>query len=166
MCDRIKADGFDQLIRERTGLVVDAYFSGSKIAWLLDNVPGAREKAAQGRLAFGTVDTFLLWRLSGGRLHITDASNASRTMLYNIHTQSWDDDILEVLKIPPTLLPVVKPSSAFYGETEAKLFGIPVPLAGIAGDQQAATFGQACFRPGMVKNTYGTGCFLLLNTNG
>ena len=166
MCDRIKADGFDQLIRERTGLVVDAYFSGTKIAWLLDNVPGAREKAELGRLAFGTVDTFLLWRLSGGRLHITDASNASRTLLYNIHSQSWDDEILELLKIPPTLLPEVKPSSAIYGDTETNLFGIPVPLAGIAGDQQAATFGQACFRPGMVKNTYGTGCFLLLNTNG
>jgi len=166
MCDRIKADGFDQLIRERTGLVVDAYFSGTKIAWLLDNVPGAREKAELGRLAFGTVDTFLLWRLSGGRLHITDASNASRTLLYNIHSQSWDDEILELLKIPPTLLPEVKPSSAIYGDTETNLFGIPVPLAGIAGDQQAATFGQACFRPGMAKNTYGTGCFLLLNTNG
>lgn len=166
MCDRIKADGFDQLIRERTGLIVDAYFSGTKIAWLLDNVPGAREKAERGRLAFGTVDTFLLWRLSGGRLHITDVSNASRTMLYNIHTQSWDDEILEYLKIPPTLLPEVKPSSAIYGDTETNLFGIPVPVAGIAGDQQAATFGQACFRPGMAKNTYGTGCFLLLNTNG
>ncbi len=166
MCDRIKADGFDQLIRERTGLVVDAYFSGTKIAWLLDNVPDARDKAELGRLAFGTVDTFLLWRLSGGRLHITDASNASRTLLYNIHTQSWDDEILEYLKIPPTMLPEVRPSSAIYGDTETNLFGIPVPLAGIAGDQQAATFGQACFRPGMAKNTYGTGCFLLLNTNG
>jgi glycerol kinase len=166
MCDRMKADGFDRLIRERTGLVVDAYFSGTKLAWLLDHVPGARERAERGQLAFGTVDTFLIWRLSGGQLHITDASNASRTLLYNIHTHSWDDEILEYLKIPPTLLPEVKPSSSVYGDTEPSLLGIPVPLAGIAGDQQAATFGQACFRPGMAKNTYGTGCFLLLNTNG
>jgi glycerol kinase len=166
MCDRIKADGFDQLLRHKTGLVVDAYFSGTKLAWLLDHVPDARERAERGRLAFGTVDTFLIWRLSGGRLHITDVSNASRTLLYNIHTQSWDDEILEYLRIPPTLLPEVKPSSEIYGETETDLLGMSIPLAGIAGDQQAATFGQACFRPGMAKNTYGTGCFLLLNTNG
>jgi glycerol kinase len=166
MCDRMKSDGFDQLVRDRTGLVVDAYFSGTKLAWILDHVPGARERAERGQLAFGTVDTFLIWRLSGGRLHITDASNASRTLLYNIHTHSWDDEILEYLNIPPTLLPEVKPSSEVYGETETKLLDISVPIAGIAGDQQAATFGQACFRPGMAKNTYGTGCFLLLNTNG
>lgn len=165
MCDRIKADGYDQPIREKTGLVVDAYFSGTKLAWLLDNVPGAREKAQRGELAFGTVDTFLLWRLSGGQLHITDASNASRTLIYNIHTQSWDEEILEYMNIPPSLLPEVVPSSAIYGDTKTDLFGTPLPLAGIAGDQQAATFGQACFRPGMAKNTYGTGCFLLLNTD-
>jgi len=165
MCERLKAEGFDQVIRERTGLVADAYFSGTKIVWLIENIPGARKLADQGKLAFGTVDTFLLWRLSGGRLHITDPSNASRTMLYNIHTQAWDEEILEHLRIPSSLLPEVHPSSAIYGEIEPHLLGAPIPLASIAGDQQAATFGQACFSPGMVKNTYGTGCFLLLNTS-
>ena len=165
MCERLKAEGFDQVIQERTGLVADAYFSGTKIAWLLENIPGARRRADQGKLAFGTVDTFLLWRLSGGRLHITDPSNASRTMLYNIYTRSWDEEILEHLRIPLSLLPEVHPSSAIYGEIEPHLLGAPIPLAGIAGDQQAATFGQACFSPGMAKNTYGTGCFLLLNTS-
>ena len=165
MCERLKAEGFDQVIHERTGLVADAYFSGTKIVWLIENIPGVRKRANQGKLAFGTVDTFLLWRLSGGRLHITDPSNASRTMLYNIHTQAWDEEILEHLRIPPSLLPEVRPSSAIYGEIEPHLLGAPIPLAGIAGDQQAATFGQACFSPGMAKNTYGTGCFLLLNTS-
>ena len=165
MCERLKAEGFNQVIRERTGLVADAYFSGTKIAWLLENIPGARRRADQGKLAFGTVDTFLLWRLSGGRLHITDPSNASRTMLYNIYTRSWDEEILEHLRIPLSLLPEVHPSSAIYGEIEPHLLGAPILLAGIAGDQQAATFGQACFSPGMAKNTYGTGCFLLLNTS-
>lgn len=165
MCERLKAEGFDQVIRERTGLVADAYFSGTKIVWLIENIPGVRKLADQGKLAFGTVDTFLLWRLSGGRLHITDPSNASRTMLYNIHTQAWDEEILEHLRIPPSLLPEVHPSSSIYGEIEPHWLGAPIPLAGIAGDQQAAAFGQACFNPGMVKNTYGTGCFLLLNTS-
>ena len=164
LCDRLKAEGFDQVIRAKTGLVTDAYFSGTKVAWLLENVPGARARAERGELAFGTVDTFLLWRLSGGALHLTDVSNASRTLLYNIHTLEWDHEILEHLHIPISLLPEVRPSSAVYGQTEASLFGASIPLAADAGDQQAATFGQACFSPGMAKNTYGTGCFLLLNT--
>ncbi len=165
LCDELKAEGFDELIRERTGLVTDAYFSGTKVAWLLDNVAGARTRAEAGELAFGTIDTFLLWRLSGGRLHVTDPSNASRTMLYNIKNGDWDDEILARLRIPRSLLPTVQPSSTIYGHTEADLFGAPIPLAGDAGDQQAATFGQTCFGPGMAKNTYGTGCFLLLNTD-
>jgi glycerol kinase len=164
LCDELKAEGFDALIHERTGLVTDAYFSGTKVAWLLDNVPGAREGAEAGELAFGTVDTFLLWRLSGGRLHITDPSNASRTMLYNIYSGEWDEEILARLRIPRSILPEVRSSSEFYGGTEGELFGCPIPLAGDAGDQQAATFGQTCFAPGMAKNTYGTGCFMLLNT--
>ncbi|NOR84202.1 MAG: glycerol kinase GlpK, partial [Ardenticatenales bacterium] len=151
-------------VLERTGLVTDAYFSGTKVAWLLDNVPGARARAEAGELAFGTIDSFLFWRLSAGRLHITDVSNASRTLLFNIHTLDWDDDILERLKIPRSLLPSVRPSSAVYGETSPDLFGGPIPLAGNAGDQQAATFGQTCFAARTAKNTYGTGCFLLLNT--
>ncbi len=163
-CDELKDRGVDTLIRQRTGLVTDAYFSGTKVAWLLDNVPGARARAEAGELAFGTVDSFLLWRLSGGRLHVTDPSNASRTMLFNIHTQDWDDDILAQLRVPRSLMPSVRPSSAVYGETDPELFGGPVPLAGDAGDQQAATFGQTCFEPGMAKNTYGTGCFMLFNT--
>jgi glycerol kinase len=164
LCDELKGEGFDALIHERTGLVTDAYFSGTKVAWLLDNVPGARESAEAGELAFGTVDTFLLWRLSGGRLHITDPSNASRTMLYNIYSGEWDEEILTRLRIPRSILPEVRSSSQFYGQTEGDLFGCPIPLAGDAGDQQAATFGQTCFGPGMAKNTYGTGCFMLLNT--
>jgi glycerol kinase len=164
LCDELKAEGFDILIHQRTGLVTDAYFSGTKVAWLLDNVPGAREAAEAGELAFGTVDTFLLWRLSGGRLHLTDPSNASRTMLYDIYRGEWDDEILGRLRIPRSILPEVRPSSEIYGETEGELFGRPIPLAGDAGDQQAATFGQTCFAPGMAKNTYGTGCFMLLNT--
>ncbi|MCA0452937.1 MAG: glycerol kinase GlpK [Chloroflexi bacterium] len=163
-CDQLKAEGFDKTIREKTGLVTDAYFSGTKVAWLLDNVAGARERAEAGKLAFGTIDSFLIWRLSGGRLHITDVSNASRTMLYDIHKRWWSNTILKRLNIPVSLLPQVVPSSMVYGQTASEIFGAPVNIAGIAGDQQAATFGQACYEPGMVKNTYGTGCFMLMNT--
>ena len=164
MCDRLKAEGFDRVIHEHTGLVADAYFSGTKLAWLLDHIPGARARAERGELAFGTVDTFLVWRLSAGRLHITDPSNASRTMLYNIHSLAWDDAILDHLRIPRCLLPEVRPSSEVFGAADPSLLGAPIPISGLAGDQQAALFGQACFTPGMAKNTYGTGCFLLLNT--
>ena len=164
LCDAIKADGFDAALRAKTGLVTDAYFSGTKVAWLLDNVPGVRARAEAGELAFGTVDSWLLWNLSGGALHITDVTNASRTLLYNIYTGNWDDEILAYLKIPRSLLPQVRPSSEVYGETVTNVFGTAIPLAGIAGDQQAATFGQACLKPGMAKNTYGTGSFVLLNT--
>ncbi len=164
LCDELKAEGFDQEIRQRTGLVTDAYFAGTKVAWLLDSIPGVRARAESGELAFGTVDTFLLWRLSGGRLHVTDVSNASRTLLFNIHTLDWDDRILTRLQVPRALLPAVRPSSGVYGETDPALFGRSIPLAGDAGDQQAATFGQTCFAPRTAKNTYGTGCFLLLNT--
>jgi glycerol kinase len=164
-CEALKASGFAEAIRAKTGLVADAYFSGTKIAWILDNVPEARARAEAGELAFGTIDTFLLWRLSGGRVHVTDYSNASRTLIFNIHTLDWDEDILAELCIPRSLLPEVRPSSAFYGETDpAVFFGGAIPLAGDAGDQQAATFGQACHTAGMAKNTYGTGCFMLLNT--
>lgn len=164
LCDQLKLEGFDKTIRAQTGLVTDAYFSGTKVAWILDNVPGARVKAEAGELAFGTVDTFLTWRLSGGKLHITDVSNASRTLLYNIHTGQWSDQILQRLNIPRGILPTVVPSSQHYGECEGGLFGHPIPIAGMAGDQQAATFGQACYTNGMAKNTYGTGCFMLMNT--
>jgi glycerol kinase len=163
-CERLKAAGHAATIRAKTGLVVDAYFSGTKVEWLLDHVPGSRERAARGELCFGTVDTWLLWNLSGGRLHITDVSNASRTMLFNIHTRQWDDELLQLLNVPREVLPEVKPSSSVYGETDARHFGAVIPLSGVAGDQQAATFGQTCFTPGMVKNTYGTGCFMLMNT--
>jgi glycerol kinase len=164
LCDQLKAEGFDQLILSQTGLVTDAYFSATKVAWILDNVPGVRQRAEAGELAFGTIDTFLVWRLTGGRLHITDVSNASRTMLYDIHQYDWSADILNRLNIPRAILPEVVPSSAIYGETDAHLFGQPIPIGGIAGDQQAATFGQACYEAGLVKNTYGTGCFMLMNT--
>ncbi|MBZ0298279.1 MAG: glycerol kinase GlpK [Anaerolineae bacterium] len=164
MCDQLKAEGFDQTIRAKTGLVTDAYFSGTKVAWLLDQVPGARARAERGELAFGTIDSFLIWRLTGGRLHITDVSNASRTMLYDIHKHWWSTTITQRLNIPQSILPQVVPSSMVYGETNADLFGAPIALAGMAGDQQAATFGQVCFEPGTGKNTYGTGCFMLLNT--
>lgn len=163
-CDQLKAEGFDKVIKEKTGLVTDAYFSGTKVAWILDNVPGAREKAEAGKLAFGTIDTFIVWRLTGGRLHITDVSNASRTMLYDIHKHWWSTTMLKRLNIPNSMLPQVVPSSMIYGETNPELFGQSIRIAGIAGDQQAATFGQACFMPGLVKNTYGTGCFMLMNT--
>ena len=163
-CDELKAQGFDQVILEGTGLVTDPYFSGTKLHWLLEQVPGARARAERGELAFGTVDSWLIWQLTGGRLHVTDVSNASRTMLYDIHALDWSAEILERLAIPRSLLPRVVASSEALGETEAAHFGAPVLLAGMAGDQQAATFGQACHTAGMAKNTYGTGCFLLLNT--
>jgi len=162
-CDRLKARGLGPLIKRKTGLVVDAYFSGTKIEWLLKNVPGARAKAKAGELAFGTVDSWLVWNLTGGKVHVTDPSNASRTMLFNLKTGDWDDELLKIFGIPRSLLPEVASSSEVYGET--RLFGShAIPIAGIAGDQQAALFGQACTEPGMVKNTYGTGCFMLMNT--
>lgn len=164
MCDDLKANGHEKLIADKTGLVVDAYFSGTKIRWILDNVPGARKLAEEGNLAFGTVDTWLVWKLSGGKLHVTDVSNASRTMIYNIHTLQWDEELLKILDIPASILPEVKPSSLVYGTTDADLVGYGIPIGGIAGDQQAALFGQMCINPGMVKNTYGTGCFVVMNT--
>ncbi len=164
ICDELKAKGFDQEIRKRTGLVTDAYFSGTKVKWILDNVPGVRDKAERGEVLFGTIDTFLMWRLSKGRIHATDPSNASRTLLYNIYEGVWDETILAELGIPRTMLPEVRPSSGAFGTADAEFFGTELPLAGVAGDQQAATFGQACFEVGMAKNTYGTGSFLLLNT--
>lgn len=164
MADDLKAEGFDTTIQEKTGLVTDAYFSGTKVAWLLDNVEGAREKAERGKLAFGTVDTWLIWKLTNGGLHITDMSNACRTMLFDIHKHWWSTTVTTKLNIPMSLLPQVVPSSMNYGETASELFGESIPIAGIAGDQQAATFGQVAFEKGMAKNTYGTGSFLLLNT--
>jgi glycerol kinase len=164
ICERLKAEGREEIFRSRTGLVVDAYFSGTKIKHLLDTVPGLRARAEKGDVLFGTVDTFLLWRLTGGRVHVTDPSNASRTLLYDINRLQWDDELLAILGVPRAMLPEVKSSSEVYGETEADLFGGPIRVAGDAGDQQAATFGQACFTPGSAKNTYGTGCFMLLNT--
>jgi glycerol kinase len=163
-CDRLRAEGWAGPVRSKTGLVVDAYFSGTKLAWLLDQVPGLRFKAERGQALFGTIDSFLMWRLSGGKLHVTDVSNASRTMLFNIHTLDWDEELLGALRIPRAMLPQVRPSSQVYALTDPRLLGAPVPIAGAAGDQQAALFGQACFTPGQAKNTYGTGCFLLLNT--
>ncbi|MEO8393162.1 MAG: glycerol kinase GlpK, partial [Chloroflexota bacterium] len=162
LCEELKREGFDTRIKAITGLVTDAYFSGTKVAWLLDNIPGARDRAERGELAFGTVDSFLIWRLTGGRLHITDVSNASRTMLYDIHRGTWSDEILQRINIPRSLLPTVRPSSEIYGETH--LLGGSIAIAGMAGDQQAATFGQACYQPGLAKQTYGTGCFMLMNT--
>jgi glycerol kinase len=163
ICDAIKAAGQEPLFRQKTGLVVDAYFSGTKIKHLLDTIPELRSRAARGDVLFGTVDTFLMWRLSGGKLHVTDYSNASRTLIYNIHTLDWDDELLKILDIPRAMLPQVRSSSEVYGQTAAEIFGEPIPIAGAAGDQQAATFGQACFAPGTAKNTYGTGCFMLMN---
>lgn len=163
-CAALRAEGFSVPISEKTGLLVDPYFSGTKIAWLLDRVDGARAAAEKGELAFGTVDTFLIWRLTGGRVHATDATNAARTMLFNIHLQKWDDDILARLGIPVSVLPEVRDCAGDFGETEPGLFGAPIPIRGVAGDQQAAAIGQACFEPGMMKSTYGTGCFALLNT--
>jgi len=164
ICEKLKADGHEELFRSRTGLVVDAYFSGTKIKHLLDTIPGLRARAEKGEILFGTVDTFLLWRLTGGRVHVTDPSNASRTLLYNINSMQWDDELLAILGVPRALLPEVKSSSEVYGQTDPDLLGGAIPIAGDAGDQQAATFGQACFTPGSAKNTYGTGCFMLLNT--
>lgn len=166
ICDQLKSDGLESTFREKTGLVIDAYFSGTKIKHLLDQTPSLRDRAERGEILFGTIDSFLLWRLSGGRLHITDVSNASRTLLFNIRTMQWDAELLKALNIPRAMLPEVRPSSQVYGETAVEHFGQPIPLSGAAGDQQAATFGQACFQPGSAKNTYGTGCFLLLNTGG
>ena len=163
-CDTLKASGFDKIIKEKTGLVVDAYFSGTKVRWLLENVAGAREAAERGNLLFGTIDSWLLWHLTKGKVHATDYSNASRTMLFNIHTLDWDDEILKELDIPRSMLPEVKPSSHIYGTTHPDIFGGEIKIAGVAGDQQAALFGQCCFEEGMVKNTYGTGCFILMNT--
>jgi glycerol kinase len=163
-CDQLREKGHASLIREKTGLVIDSYFSGTKIRWILDNVEGARAKAERGELAFGTVDSWLVWKLTQGRTHITDVTNASRTMLYNINTLEWDDEMLELLEIPRSMLPVVKDSSEVYDTTNTTFFASKVPIAGIAGDQQAAMFGQMCVEQGMVKNTYGTGCFILLNT--
>jgi len=164
LCNALAAKGFDKEIRARTGLVTDAYFSATKVQWILDNVAGVREKAERGEVLFGNVDTFLMWRLSKGRVHVTDPSNASRTMLYNIYQGDWDDVILKELAVPRAMLPKVMPSSAVYGETDPEFFGAAIKMAGDAGDQQAATFGQACYEVGMVKNTYGTGCFMLMNT--
>lgn len=164
LCAQLRAEGREPLFREKTGLPLDPYFSGTKIRRLLDTVPNLRARAERGEIAFGTVDTFLLWRLTGGRVHATDVSNAARTLLFNIHRRAWDAELLDLLRIPPALLPEVCPSSHLFGETEAGLFGASIPIAGVAGDQQAATFGQACHTPGMAKNTYGTGCFLLMNT--
>ncbi len=163
-CDELKAQGLEKIIREKTGLVIDAYFSATKLKWILDNIPGARKKAEDGKLAFGTVDTWLLWKLTLGQVHVTDMSNASRTMLFNLNTLDWDDDLLKIFNIPRQILPFVKSSSEVYGITQRVLAPASVPIAGIAGDQQAALFGQQCTEPGMVKNTYGTGCFMLMHT--
>ena len=164
LCKDLREVGAESLIRERTGLVIDPYFSGTKLAWLLDQVPGARERAARGELAFGTVDTWLVWHLTGNRTHVTDVSNASRTLLFNIHTNEWDDELLRLLRVPRAILPEVHPSAHAFGMVPAGVLGEPLLIAGVAGDQQAALFGQACHAPGMAKNTYGTGCFMLLHT--
>jgi glycerol kinase len=164
LCKDLREVGAESLIRERTGLVIDPYFSGTKLAWLLDEIPGARERAARGELAFGTVDTWLVWQLTGNRTHVTDVSNASRTLLFNIHTNEWDDELLRLLRVPRAILPEVHPSAHAFGIVPAGVLGAPLLIAGVAGDQQAALFGQACHAPGMAKNTYGTGCFMLLHT--
>jgi glycerol kinase len=164
LCDKLKADGLEPVFQRKSGLVVDAYFSGTKIKWILDNVEGARDLAKQGHLACGTIDSWLIWHLTQGKLHITDVTNASRTLLYNINTLEWDDELLGLLDVPRSMLPEVRASSEVYGHASEALMSAPVPIAGIAGDQQAALFGQICTRPGMVKNTYGTGCFMLMNT--
>jgi glycerol kinase len=163
-CNELKNSGYSDMIRDKTGLMIDAYFSGTKIKWILDNVEGARQKAKEGKLLFGTVDTWLIWKLTNGKVHVTDYSNASRTMLFNIHTLEWDEEILDLLDIPKSMLPQVKESSCIYGESDSSFFGQSIPIAGVAGDQQAALFGQTCFEMGEAKSTYGTGCFLLMNT--
>jgi glycerol kinase len=164
ICARLKSEGHEPAISARTGLIIDPYFSGTKVAWILDHVPGARARAERGELMFGTVDCYLLWRLTGGKVHATDATNASRTLLFNIHTGEWDEELLQILRVPRSMLPEVKDSSHHFGESVPELFGGAIAISGIAGDQQAATIGQACFSPGMIKSTYGTGCFALLNT--
>ncbi|RXJ00735.1 glycerol kinase [Anaerobacillus alkaliphilus] len=165
ICEELKEKGYNEIFRNKTGLLIDAYFSGTKVKWILDNVDGVREKAEKGELLFGTIDTWLIWKLTGGKVHVTDYSNASRTLMYNIYDLKWDEELLEILTIPKVMLPDVRPSSEVYGETVAELFfGEEVPISGVAGDQQAALFGQACFQEGMAKNTYGTGCFMLMNT--
>jgi glycerol kinase len=165
ICDELKEAGYNDLFRDKTGLLIDAYFSGTKVKWILDNVEGAREKAEKGDLLFGTVDTWLIWKLSGGKVHVTDYSNASRTLMYNIYNLEWDQELLDILTVPKSMLPEVRPSSEVYAHTvDFHFFGEEVPIAGVAGDQQAALFGQACFEEGMAKNTYGTGCFMLMNT--
>ena len=163
-CDQLKAAGYGKIIRQKTGLIIDAYFSATKLKWILDNVDGAKKKASNGKLSFGTIDTWIAWKLSGGELHVTDVSNASRTMLLNIETCEWDEELLKLFDIPPSLLPKVKPSSKVYGVTGSFVPDSRIAIAGIAGDQQAALFGQLCLQPGMIKNTYGTGCFMLMNT--
>lgn len=163
-CVELRERGLAESIQAKTGLLVDAYFSGTKLKWILDHVPGARPQAEEGELAFGTIDSWLIWQLTHGAVHATDVSNASRTMLFNVHSNQWDAELLQALDIPATLLPSVRPSSALYGEVSADLLGATIPIGGVAGDQQSALFGQACFRPGMVKNTYGTGCFMLMHT--
>ncbi|MFM2423320.1 MAG: glycerol kinase, partial [Pseudomonadota bacterium] len=164
ICQRLKADGLEPLIQAKTGLLLDPYFSGTKIGWILDHVSGARARAERGELAFGTIETFLIWRLTGGKVHATDATNASRTLLLDIHTGQWDDALLKALNVPRALLPDVRDCAADFGVTDPSLFGAAIPIRGAAGDQQAATIGQACFKPGMMKSTYGTGCFAVLNT--
>ncbi|EMA6344520.1 glycerol kinase GlpK [Bacillus cytotoxicus] len=165
ICEELKEKGYSDMVREKTGLLIDAYFSGTKVKWILDNVEGAREQAERGELLFGTIDTWLVWKLSGGKAHVTDYSNASRTLMFNIHDLQWDDELLEMLTVPKSMLPEVRPSSEVYGHTvDYHFFSQSVPIAGVAGDQQAALFGQACFGEGMAKNTYGTGCFMLMNT--
>ena len=164
ICAKLRDEGHEPAITAKTGLIIDPYFSGTKVAWILDNVPGARERAVRGELLFGTVDCYLLWRLTGGKVHASDATNASRTLLFNIHEGCWDDDLLKLIRVPRAMLPEVKDSSHRFGDTVTELFGSPIAICGIAGDQQAATIGQACFTPGMIKSTYGTGCFALLNT--
>lgn len=163
-CDSLKEKGFEELFRKKTGLKIDAYFSGTKIKWMLDHVEGARERAEKGELLFGTVETWLIWKLTKGKVHVTDYSNASRTLLFNINTLEWDDELLNLIGIPRAMLPDVKPSSCVYGNADASFFGVPIPIGGAAGDQQSALFGQTCFAAGEAKNTYGTGCFLLMNT--
>ncbi len=165
ICEELKGKGYNDTFREKTGLLIDAYFSGTKVKWILDNVEGAREKAEAGDLLFGTIDSWLIWKLTGGQAHVTDYSNASRTLMYNIHELKWDEELLDILEVPKSMLPEVKPSSEVYGHTvEHHFFGQAIPIAGVAGDQQAALFGQACYEEGMAKNTYGTGCFMLMNT--
>lgn len=165
ICEELKSKGYNQLFKDKTGLLIDAYFSGTKVKWILDHVEGVRERAERGELLFGTIDTWLVWKLTGGKAHVTDYSNASRTLMYNIHDLKWDEELLKILTVPASMLPEVRPSSEIYGETvDHHFFGCHVPIAGVAGDQQAALFGQACYETGMAKNTYGTGCFMLMNT--